>query len=471
MKPIKLFRSIGIDKIKSEEVYLTTSEQEKPVEILRLEGWAYKAKTSDGQYIIDSDSENIDTNNIELKRFYQNTMPLLFSHDQTQIAGKITGVRKEPEGLKIVAELYNFPDDALSSYVVPRVKSGLISAFSIGVLVKDFDVIEQNGEEYLQIKESEAFEVSLVSVPANSSALFNIVGGSETASKSLCVSKSALKAENPTICSDLESCGVHMKTKAIKNNKISTKPWGEVDKTALAHKVHDMGINYIKEAYLYVGDPEKVSTYKLPHHEVINGDLVVNEKGVQAAYAAIEGAHGRKPDLSAEELAAAKKHLRKHYKELVAQGLIDSIPEGLKSVKGEAVKTKDVGEPAEEPVEEPEVAEGEAEEAPVVAEGKTAEAPVEEPKVDEGQTEEALEAPDEGSVEGQEEPSDDSNEEIVEPELELKLSLATLEKVDINSIDEDELEEIYEVVASVSEKIEARVVAQLRELSSELLSE
>ena len=505
MKPIKLFRSISINDV---VVKAPSTSSNGLIEVIQVEGWAYKSRTSDGRYVIDSDYENIDTDNIELIRFHQGTMPLLFNHDQTQIVGKIIGVRKEYEGLKITADIYNFSDDALSSYIVPRVKSGLISAFSIGVLVKDFDLIEQDGDEYLQIKESEAFEVSLVSVPANSSALFNVV--SET-SKGLTVgiTKSALKVDNPSICSDLAKCGLTTTLKAIDNTKISTNAWSDVDKTALAHKVQDLGIKYIKEAYLYVGDPDKVSTYKLPHHEVIGGDLVVNKNGVQAAYASLQGARGNKPDLSSDELLTAKRHLLKHYKEMLAQGMIEEIPEELKTLaeeettlKGNNVQTKSIkgatkaetvsdttsSKTEEDIVEKPDVAENtdqseengkeEVEQPPVENGGtsNTSDEHTTSPEEKDNKEEAVSEKSDEKSEESTEE-SDDTEEREAESDEEsdhvvtLESSLSVLEAINVDELDEDQLEAVYEIVATLSEKIEAKVVEQLKETLQEVEKE
>ena len=483
MKPIKLFRSIAIDKVEVKQAF---DSGERGTSILRVEGWAYKSKTYDGRYIIDSDNENIDTNNVDLARFHQGTMPLLFSHDQTQIVGKIVGAIKEPEGLKIVADMYDFPNDALSTYVVPRVKAGLISAFSIGVLVKDFDLIEQDGEEYLQIKESEAFEVSLVSVPANSSALFSIIG--ETGKElTLGVSKSALKADNPNICKDLESCGIQVKsmeTKAIKNSTISTKPWGDVDKTALAHKVQDLGIKYINEAYLYVGDPEKVSTYKLPHHEVRGGDLIVNKNGVQAAYAALQGAHGNKPDLSSDELAKAKAHLRKHYREMISQGIIDEMPEGLKevnleetilkgkemqtdSVKGTETETEETETQTVEPEKGIEETKSEPEETSEKTSEETDEKTQEDPQKEEEASTNSTQEEQVEEKQTEEETSEKEPEEESET-ITLETSLSYLQSVEVDTLDEEQLETVYEIVATLAEQIEAKVVEQLKETLQEI---
>ena len=117
--------------------------------------------------------------------------------------------------------------------------------------------------------------------------------------------------------------------KKIKNNVISEKPWGEIDKTKLGDTLFELGEkSCIKETYLVVEDYEKRSTWKFPHHEFDGKDLVVNKNGVIAAYQALRGARNN-PDISTKQKKEEAKHLLKHYKEMKKQKLIDEIPEEL----------------------------------------------------------------------------------------------------------------------------------------------
>jgi HK97 family phage major capsid protein len=59
------------------------------------------------------------------------------------------------------------------------IKEGILRAFSIGFLIKDYDWKEVDGDFILVYKDIEILENSLVSVPANPNALFNIVKGFE----------------------------------------------------------------------------------------------------------------------------------------------------------------------------------------------------------------------------------------------------------------------------------------------------
>ena len=63
----------------------------------------------------------------------------------------------------------------------------------------------------------------------------------------------------------------------------------------------------------YDGDAsEEFGSYKLPHHDVLDGTFVVVLKGVQAAGGAIQGARGG-VDIPDGDLDGVKSHLRAHY--------------------------------------------------------------------------------------------------------------------------------------------------------------
>ena len=98
----------------------------------------------------------------------------------------------------------------------------------------------------------------------------------------------------------------------INNSKISDHAWGDVDKTKLANDLKDNGsIAILNEAYLYIGDKDKVSTYKFPHHNVEDDELVVNKGGVHAAAQRLVSSGDTATDIPKSKAA---RHLLKHYK-------------------------------------------------------------------------------------------------------------------------------------------------------------
>jgi hypothetical protein len=71
-----------------------------------------------------------------------------------------------------------------------------------------------------------------------------------------------------------------------------------------------------RRAFAYVdGFGSQLSQYKLPHHDVIDGELRVVYHGVTAAMAALHGARSGGMDLSARDRKAVYQHLARHYRQ------------------------------------------------------------------------------------------------------------------------------------------------------------
>jgi HK97 family phage prohead protease/HK97 family phage major capsid protein len=101
-----------------------------------------------------------------LKDYLKNPIVLAF-HDMSRPIGKTIGHEVDDKGLKITAKISKAAGD-----IRELIKEGILSAFSVGFMIKDADWDNQNGIFY--IKEVELFEVSVVSVPANQNALFSM---------------------------------------------------------------------------------------------------------------------------------------------------------------------------------------------------------------------------------------------------------------------------------------------------------
>lgn len=121
----------------------------------------------------------------------------------------------------------------------------------------------------------------------------------------------------------------------IDNTKISNKAWSDVDKSAIWQRLK-AGLDEdaagtreaIREMYAVVkaaiNDDLTQADCWGPHHEIQqDGTLVVNRGGVIAAAQALAGARAE-PDLTPEQIAEVKRHLRRHYETLELP-----IPEAL----------------------------------------------------------------------------------------------------------------------------------------------
>ena len=256
------------------------------------------------QHTVDRDGDVVIASGIILDDYKKNPI-LLYNHDMDKPIGKVTDIIQTKEGLKVEAVIYK----DINPHVFNAVKSGVLKSFSIGF--RGIEGEYDESQDAFIFTKVLLFEISVVSIPTNQNALFDVVQTCENGQCSL--AKKGLKIEN---------------TKAIKNNKVSMTKWSDVDKTKLKDEVKQKGAAYIKEAFLVVPDVELKSTWKFPHHEMQGNDLVLNRDGVIAAWAALNGARNR-PTISPEQKLQAAKHLLKHYKVLKKDELVGEIPQGL----------------------------------------------------------------------------------------------------------------------------------------------
>lgn len=220
-----------------------------PVQFIEVSGYASRM-LMDNQYVIDADNENINTFGFDLKRLKNGILPLLYQHDQSKAIGKVTEATYDKDGLLIKAIIYKYKDDALTNYVYQAIKSGVLSSFSVGILVKDFEVITQNNEDYLQLSQSEVIEVSVISVPSNPEALFrvtNIKSVDGTEKTVTLLEKKALKAENADACDGFECAMKQKKDHEVeKEIKVETKNT-EVEEKETVVGVTDTAIEKLEE--------------------------------------------------------------------------------------------------------------------------------------------------------------------------------------------------------------------------------
>jgi hypothetical protein len=110
----------------------------------------------------------------------------------------------------------------------------------------------------------------------------------------------------------------------IDNSTFVSGAYGPGERAALGEKLAEAGDEKaIREAFLYVPDLEKRSTWGGPHHELRGDTLVVNRTAVHARLGELHG--GRNPggpDWPRSAIVAGLAHLRKHY-----QGMDEEMPD------------------------------------------------------------------------------------------------------------------------------------------------
>ncbi len=96
---------------------------------------------------------------------------------------------------------------------------------------------------------------------------------------------------------------------------------------------------YAKGFTVIDGDKDQFGSYKLPHHDIIGGNLTVVFRGVAAALGAVHGTRGGM-DLGADK-AGAIKHLEKHYRQFGEEppkNLADFEEKGMTINKGKMTR-------------------------------------------------------------------------------------------------------------------------------------
>lgn len=194
---------------------------------ITIKGYASKMLDASGEFVIDADRENVNTMGIGLSRLKSGNLPLLYGHDQSKPVGKITAAAYKPDGLEIEAVLYKLPGDELTNFVYESVKVGTLNSFSVGIIVEEFEMIEKEGNDYLQLSKSEMIETSIVAVPSNNEATFGIIETKSVDSASsykTIISKEVLKESNPNICGEFETCMLET-VKALNYEDTKNEPW------------------------------------------------------------------------------------------------------------------------------------------------------------------------------------------------------------------------------------------------------
>ncbi len=101
---------------------------------------------------------------------------ILFNHDYNRPIGRATSMEVGEQGLEVGAKISKSAGE-----IKDLIKDGVLGAFSVGFRVKDADY--NNETDGYKIKDAELFEVSVVSVPANQTAMFSIAKSFDSAAE------------------------------------------------------------------------------------------------------------------------------------------------------------------------------------------------------------------------------------------------------------------------------------------------
>jgi len=100
---------------------------------------------------------------------YNKNPIILFNHNYNEPIGKAIKLSVTEQGLEITAEISKVTSNSAYDLIV----GGVLKTFSVGFIVKDAEYLKETGG--LLITAAELIEVSVVSIPANAGAIFDVV--------------------------------------------------------------------------------------------------------------------------------------------------------------------------------------------------------------------------------------------------------------------------------------------------------
>lgn len=262
--------------------------------------------------VIDRHGEVIQQEGWDLKNFVKNPV-LLWSHNASfnearPPIGKVINTRVIGRGksAKLVFDAQFDMKDSFAAEIYRKMKEGFLSAFSVGLLVK-------NMEDNI-ITNAELLEISVVPVPANPEALNAFKGFKDNLGKDI----------KPV---DWE----HFFTKAETNKQVKKAVPYKASETTEDGAEWDAG-EALKRVKEWAGGPDALDwkkyqqafawynpdktddpdSYKLLHHDIVMGKLTTIWRGTAAAMSVLLGAKSGEA-IPEEDRKDVYEHLVKHY--------------------------------------------------------------------------------------------------------------------------------------------------------------
>ena len=434
----KYMYSLDVPKMIKSSFHIDTKSvaSENGYDVINISGFASKMYDSNGKYVVDADQEIVNTAKVDLKRLKLGRLPLLFQHDQKLIVGSVLKAEYRPEGLYVEAQVVKFPDDPVSSKVYHGVRSGVLNSFSIGALVKNFDVFSQDQEDYLVLDETELIELSIVTVPSNAESGFRVLSAY---SKGLSLSKTVMKELNADICDDF-SCAI---SKAFDSNKKET----EMIKGLTLEETLNSSWMGSRQFGLYLD--ALVETIQDNYFANKWDELPPQEAKTNIIEAFSEFISSK---VELQEVPKAAKGLEMEIKSTEVEnketvlGATDGALETLEKItNGELTSEPEVnhnGETVEAPA---------SEGTPSLADDKPSETPIDESK----QTRE------DASIDNQEKPTDTPKGTEEPKEISLDSVENFIGNLDLDTVDVSDLEKLLNLAEMINIAVEAKVKEQL----------
>lgn len=250
------------------------------------------------------------TRGLRLENYRKNPIVLdSHKHDSiSNIIGKAIWIKTRPDKRGLI-QATKFNDTEKGREAQYLVKNGYLRASSIGFipLKKEFR------NDILVFTEADLVEVSFVPVPGNPNALIwqeqlralSVELDVEKIWDSYLIRGVVRYKDYPPANENREWNGDEARKRIAK--------WASSDGSGDKDKID---WKKYKEGFAWYDDekPENFGSYKLPHHDVIDGELHTIWNGVRAAMAALLGARGG-VDIPREDRKGVYNHLAKHYEQ------------------------------------------------------------------------------------------------------------------------------------------------------------
>lgn len=281
---------------------------------------------------VDRSGESIPLDSWDLSNF-QKSPRMFVDHDYS--VRSITGIWKNPriEGgaLKMTPVFHEITD--LAKATKSMVEQGFLDTTSVGFMrTKDKKGVVKN----------ELLEVSWVGVPCNPDArvehlMVKDIGKDEENAIEEFVKTAVPVHETPKMDEGVEWDG----NKAEANIRAWASSDGSGAPETMDWEKYSKGFAWYDEA-----NKETFGAYKLPHHDIVNGELEVNWSGVAAAMGALMGARGG-VEIPDTDMQGVYNHLAEHYKQFdkeppemrsAEKGMIDDAIENHEMLCEQKVK-------------------------------------------------------------------------------------------------------------------------------------
>ena len=254
---------------------------------------------------------------------------ILWAHDYRRPpVGRVEEVKVENGQLLFKAKFLPEGLDPEADKIFEMYKSGFLKAFSVGFMPLEYEANEHGGTTF---KKQELLEISAVPVPANPEAL--------TLAFKMIKEQEEKTAVRPHDVGEVDMDSSWDANKAIAQLRKWASSDGSGDKDKIDWKKYRQGFAW------YDGEnPDKLGSYKLPHHYVKDGKLITVWRGVVAAMAALFGARGG-VNIPEKDKRKVYDHLAAHYKQAGKEPpewetleLLEEINKAHKATHDNAVK-------------------------------------------------------------------------------------------------------------------------------------